>query len=244
MQLFAGKLHLMEKPTMKTTVRLSAILLLVLTSSIAFAQIATKEINPSAFKNLSVGAAFEVELIRGNTPKVVLEVDERYMDQVKVENKGETLSIMHVGRMTNPKKLKAIVTYTQLESLSGSGAVRISAREVINANNLNLSMSGASSLKANIETRDLKIEASGASKFDLQGTSQTANVTLSGASKLDGLSLVVADAKMNVAGASKASIHVTNSLDAVASGASQINYKGNPGITQKVSGASKLSYTG
>jgi hypothetical protein len=65
------------------------------------------------------------------------------------------------------------------------------------------------------------------------------DVELSGASHLNAQSFIVRDADINASGASHAQLGVQKSLQVDASGASKIEYTGNPlNLTKDLSGAS------
>jgi hypothetical protein len=83
---------------------------------------------------------------------------------------------------------------------------------------------------------------SGASDVELDGSASDATIEASGASKARLSDFTVKDAEVKLSGASNASINASGRLDADLSGASQLNYAGNPTMgTIRVSGASKLN---
>jgi Cyanate permease len=85
------------------------------------------------------------------------------------------------------------------------------------------------------------INLTGASRADVHGLTDELRAEINGASKLDADDLWVKNMRINVSGASKAEVNVTDSLWAQANGASKIEYKGNPAVQQSISlGASKI----
>ena len=85
------------------------------------------------------------------------------------------------------------------------------------------------------------INLTGASHADVHGLTDELRAEITGASKLDADDLWVKNMRINVSGASKAEVNVTDSLWAQANGASKIEYKGNPAVQQSISlGASKI----
>lgn len=85
------------------------------------------------------------------------------------------------------------------------------------------------------------INLTGASHADVHGLTDELRAEINGASKLDADDLWVKNMRINVSGASKAEVNVTDSLWAQANGASKIEYKGNPAVQQSISlGASKI----
>ena len=85
------------------------------------------------------------------------------------------------------------------------------------------------------------ITLTGACHADIHGITDELRAEITGASKLDADDLWVKNLHINVSGASKAEVNVTDSLWAQAMGASEIEYQGNPSVQQSMSlGASKI----
>lgn len=85
------------------------------------------------------------------------------------------------------------------------------------------------------------ITLTGASRAEVHGITGELRADISGASKLDAEELWVNNLHINVSGASKAEVNVSDSLWAQAGGASKIEYHGNPAVLQSLStGASKI----
>ena len=103
-------------------------------------------------------------------------------------------------------------------------------------------LSGACDFTGKVKADVLKLNLSGASDAKISGTAGTVVIESSGASDLKGYDLVTDICKVNVSGASDVFITVNTELTASASGASDINYKGNALIKDiKSSGASSVS---
>jgi len=209
------------------------------------AQIATRSERFNNFSGISIGSAFEVVLVQGNNTGIDLEVDERYMDQISVEVNNGTLQVSTKGTIRNPKKMKATITFSTLESMGFSGATKISSEADLNFENLTIEASGATKMNMNLQASSLRLSISGASTLEFAGSTGSLKVDLSGASKMDASELRVQDGSISTSGASKANIWFTGTLDIEASGASKITYKGNPNLGKtRTSGASSLKSIG
>lgn len=114
-------------------------------------------------------------------------------------------------------------------------------------NKLELTLSGASRIDFGaLQGEALSAWVSGASRAEVQGEGsvQTLRVDASGASRFKAASLSAEDARVKASGASRAELGPTRSLDADASGASSIGYRGEPRLAQKTSGASNIHSIG
>jgi len=139
------------------------------------------------------------------------------------------------------KELRIYLTAPKLSGLTASGAVNFVVVDALNAGLLNLIFSGASDFSGKVVCEELKVNLSGASDTKISGTAQKISLDCSGASSFKGLGLIVNQASLVASGASSIKINVKESLTAKASGASNIQHRGNPKIFgQRASGASSI----
>lgn len=139
------------------------------------------------------------------------------------------------------KELRIYLTAPKLSGLTASGAVNFVVVDALNAGLLNLIFSGASDFSGKVICEELKVNLSGASDTKISGTAQKITLDCSGASSFKGLGLIVNQASLVASGASSIKINVKESLSARASGASSIQHRGNPKISnQSASGASSI----
>jgi len=107
--------------------------------------------------------------------------------------------------------------------------------------NFKCEMSGASRLNGDIKAAGSKIVMSGASKIEVEGSGGNIELEASGACKATMEKFTVNDADIELSGASTAKMDVTGKLDIILSGASTLEYSGNPAIGNiDVSGGSRL----
>ena len=74
----------------------------------------------------------------------------------------------------------------------------------------------------------------------LYGLGDELNAEISGASELSAFEYPVRAAQLNVSGASRGKVTVTDQLTAVATGASSLIYRGSPTVSSEVTGASTV----
>jgi hypothetical protein len=202
------------------------------------------------FHGISVGSSFNVYLTQGNEEVVAVSASEiKYRDQIVVEVKN---GILHIGLTKQGwklnlgnKKLKAYISFKNIDRLDISGACNAIVDGSIKANDLKLDLSGASDLKGRVDAKKLNINLSGASDMTLSGVATDLRIDASGASKFKGFDLITDYCNAEASGASDIRITVTKELSVHASGASDIDYKGSGMIRDvKTSGASSVSRAG
>ncbi|MBX7055947.1 MAG: DUF2807 domain-containing protein [Pyrinomonadaceae bacterium] len=184
--------------------------------------VVTEVRNVSGFDGVDVGGIFQVEIVTGKDFKVQVDADENLIGHVVTEVRGGTLYIEVDHKIRSKKGLKVLIEAPAINKVDASGVAAVS-------------LSG-------IKNDALNIHSSGASKVSVTGEAAELNVDISGATKVlaDGLS--VTNAKIEASGASFAAVNVSGELNSDLSGASRVEYRGNPGsIVTKKSGASSVT---
>lgn len=143
------------------------------------------------------------------------------------------------------KKLKVYVSFKTLDRLTATGASDVIVTGTIKANELAISMGGASDFKGKVEANSLDVNLSGASDASIGGKVTVLKVDANGASDFKGYDLQADNCSAEASGASDIKVTVNKELNARASGASGIHYKGDGVIRDlRSSGASNVSKRG
>jgi hypothetical protein len=190
----------------------------------------TEEMDFSGFTAVEVGDAFEVSITQSSSYSVIITADEKIIDKVEVTQAENTLKIgLEPGSYLGNFVRKAEITMPELDSLIISGATSGTAEGFSSSNQFVLGLSGASFLQmTDINVGDIEIDVSGASTLNGRGTGGDLVATISGASNVDLGIFSVNDANVNLSGASRAGINLDGMLDAEVSGASTLEYSGEP----------------
>jgi hypothetical protein len=142
-------------------------------------------------------------------------------------------------------EIEAYVSFKALKKLSASGASDVYVNGVIKSDELKIDLSGASDFKGAVDVNNLLIDQSGSSDSRISGRADRLNIEASGASDMKGYDLEVNYCDANASGASDIQITVNKEMTAKASGASDINYRGQGVIREvKASGSSSVSKRG
>ena len=231
--------------------KISAIVLgLVLCSGISAQQVNDPNAEVREAKNyhgISLSSAFDVYLTQSNDEAVAVSASEtKYRERIKVEVKDGILHIRYEsdGKWnTGNKKLKAYISFKQIDKLTVSGACDVFISGILKADDLTINQSGASDLKGKLDVKKLTVDLSGASDMNVTGLASQLNLETSGASDFKGFDLVTDFCTARASGASDIRITVNKELSAHANGASDVQYKGEGVIRDlKTSGASSVSH--
>jgi hypothetical protein len=204
----------------------------------------TLEQDLADFDRLEISYAFEATITQGDVFSVVIRIDDNLQPYLRVQQQGGTLSIgldSDVILGLRNATLEADITMPNLVSLEASGASQADLVDFIVEGNLVLDASGASKIGGDLQANDVRLTLSGASSASLSGSGGDLTVDASGASTADLRDFEAVDVVVVVSGASSATVLATGTLTADASGASHVTYLGDPTVLDvNTSGASSV----
>ena len=199
-----------------------------------------------SFTAIRISGGIDLYLSQSNEVAVAVSASsETYKEGIKTEIENGTLKIYYKGEKSwkkKDRKLRAYVSFKELKKLDVSGACDIVVTGGLTADELEVDMSGASDFTGMVKVRTLSLNLSGASDVKISGTANNVDIVSSGASDVKGYDLVTDNCDVNVSGASDINITVNTQLNASASGASKVLFKGT-GLIKEISssGASKIA---
>lgn len=202
----------------------------------------------SGFKGVNVSSAIDLYISQGSVEAVAVSAaDTKVRDKIITEVKDGILHIYIENKLFDwnnfrgDRKMKAYVTVKEINRLQASGASDVKVSGTLKTDNLKLFMSGASDFEGAVEAKNIQIEGSGASDIRISGSAEQANIDMSGASDFKGYDFKVEYCKAEISGAGDLQVTCNKELDAQASGASSIKYKGDAVVKRSSSsGASSI----
>jgi hypothetical protein len=198
----------------------------------------------SDFSSVDVSTALKVFYKQASDYKVEVIADGNIIGYIRTEVHGGELRIDVKDKKCINKITRAEIHISapEMKGVKASGASRFETTENINGDKFTLRLSGASQADLSGQFNSVVADLSGASVVNLSGNTNSQFVALSGASKYHAQSLESQTAEVDFSGASKGTISVQKSMKVNLSGASSLNYSGNPSITsQSISGGSSLN---
>ena len=222
------------------------------------------------FTSIRVSNAIELYISQSNKTEVAVSAKtDEYKNRIITEVVGGTLIIRMADNYSRwwkwgneDYRIKAYVSVNELYALTASGATNVKIVNGLSSEKLKINLSGASDLKGDIKAGTLMTELSGASNFkgtvqaeafsvksygacdiEVGGSGDDLIVDVSGASSVKMYDYMVKAASVEASGASSIKLNVSGMLKASATGASSIDYKGNPSQKNlKSAGASSVKH--
>lgn len=235
--------------------KIQVMLMAMLVSTVLFAQKTINDANAeprnlSGFHAIKISNAFTVYISQGNEDAVAISASKaEYRDKIitKVENgvliiRFDDDKNFWKGWNGDKQKLKAYVSIKKIDRLDVSGACDVFFEEGLSAEDLNVRLSGASDLNGKIDAKKLSFDISGASDATISGNAAELSIEASGASDFKGFDMTTNYCTAAASGASSVNITVNKELNAKASGASSVRFKGEGLIRDiKTSGSSNVT---
>ena len=223
---------------------------LLMSASLLFAQKTIYDANAilregKGYTAIEVSDGIDLFISYGDEAIAVSASEDKYRDKIKtvVENGVLKISYDEKGFSWNTKRnLKAYVSFKKLAALSASGGSDIVVEGSIKTDNLDIDISGGCDFKGRVEVNKLTVDQSGGSDVDISGKATKVIINASGGSDFNGYSLVTDFCDAEASGGSDIEITANKEINAKATGASDISYKGSASlIGTKSSGASNVS---
>jgi hypothetical protein len=222
----------------------------------------------SNFTSIRVSNAIELFISQSDKTEVAVSAkSEEYRNRIITEVNGGTLIIRMADNRwwkwgNEDYRIKAYVSVKDLYAITASGATNIKIVNGVSSEKLKINLSGASDLKGDIKAGTLLADLSGASSFkgkiqanalsvagtgacdfEASGSGDDLIVDVSGASSVKMYDYFVKGASVDASGASSVKVNVSDILKPHATGASSVDYKGNPTIKEmQSSGASSVRH--
>lgn len=185
-------------------------------------QIKTEERPIATFANMDASGAFEIEWQKG-PPAVRVTTDENLLRYIENNVSDDTLHLRTREHLWPTHGIKIVISSPTRAGGRIRGAVKLTVKQ----------LSGPV----------FALEAKGASEVSLDGNIDRLLVDMTGASHLAADGLQAKTAEISTTGAGDAEVAVTDTLNAVITGAGKVTYSGNPPtIKKQITGAGSIRH--
>jgi hypothetical protein len=201
----------------------------------------TEQRKVTKFSQIDISGDYQLIIKQDTGTLVNITADDNLMQYIKTDVSGDKLTIKKNKNICSTGKFTVNITMPNLAAIKAAGAIDISSDGKITTKDLSLDLAGANKVTLNLNADNVTTQASGIVNLNFTGQASSHSVALSGSGELNALDFVVAKYRIDANGASHCKINVLNDLSVNTSGASQVEYRGNPkNIDNSKSGASSL----
>jgi citrate lyase gamma subunit len=190
--------------------------------------VVSKERKTDSFTGLKVSSGINVYLKQGNEVSVTVEADENLHEYILTEVRNGVLNVYSEYNIRDAEKKRVYVTMKEIKSIRTTSAGDVIGESPITSDNLELSASSAGDIKLEVKSNDLDVDISSSGDITLRGEADMLRADLSSAGDLNAFELQTREANISVSSAGDADVNVSERINARASSAGDINYKGDP----------------
>ena len=196
-----------------------------------------------SFSSIDVSGAIDVYVKQDSVSSIRIETDENLLEYIEITANENILSIKP-RRHSNPRptgKIKVFVSNPSFKHLEAAGACNIySENKITDAATITIDLSGASDVKMELAAPVVDVDVSGAGSINLKGEARDFKAQGTGATNIYCYELMAENTTIELTGAGSAQVFASVKLDVHVSGAADVKYKGNPTVSQSVSGAGSV----
>jgi len=213
----------------------------------AFAEVQDRHL--SGFHAISASASFDVYITQGSTESVKVEAPSDMINRIITEVNGDVLKIRTKngnfswgGWFNNShKKMVVYVTVKSIHAINISGSSDVFFKEGINADKMELTVSGSGDVIGKLNAKSLETHVSGSGDIKLAGNAETSIIRMNGSGDFSGREFVTAVTMVSISGSGDATVNASQKLDARVSGSGDIRYAGNPKeVSKSTSGSGDI----
>ena len=212
----------------------------------------------SDFDKIVISGKMSLILVNGEQ-NLRIETFENVHEYIEtpVRNGELTIKTRNVNFSKDPK-ITIFVTADLISKISTSGSSDIcfvdyqtnditvktsgssNAHGSLTASSVVLNSSGSSEADLQLDCKSLTNGDSGSSKYKLKGWADNYEISCSGSSNIEAFNLETKRMTVKSSGSAKIDATVLETLNVNISGSGRVRYKGNPQVSQKISGSGKV----
>lgn len=192
------------------------------------------------FHSIDLSGKGQLFVTQGDHKDLEIEGEDNILDIMTTEVKGGVLYIDYEENLGKTKPIKIFCSAEEFKNFSISGAGKIIGESLIEGEELNFDLSGASDITLEVAVKKMRTEISGAGEAEFSGEAEEHIFNASGASELEAMDLKTMRTSIDISGSGSARVHCDEKLKAQISGAGSVRYKGNAEVSQSISGAGSI----
>jgi len=193
---------------------------------------AEKRTLSSGFSAIQVSDGIEVFLTQGGEESVAVSAsDQKYMERFKTEVKDGTLRIYYdsksmVWNSNEKRKLRAYVSFKNIDNLKASSGSDIRAKSVLKLESLKMHFSSGAQFNGEVNITQLDVSENSGAEVNVTGTAENLKTDLNSGAMFKGFDLAVNFCDAKASSGAEVRITVNKELAAKANSGGSIKYKG------------------
>ena len=204
-----------------------------------------EERNLEPFSRVKVSGIFNLNLSQGETEFIRVKGDSKWVEDLKVEQRRDLLSIsLKEGQRSWGKneKIEVFLQLKELKELIFEGAGQIKSSGMLDLEELLIVGKGVGNIVLELEAELLEAELNFVGNMELKGFAREFRLENEGLGNIDASQLISQKVELSSSGIGKIAVHAEEELSLSVSGIGSVSYTGNPQqVTENVSGLGKVN---
>jgi hypothetical protein len=180
------------------------------------------------FTGIRVSSGIDVIIKQGSGETVLVETDENLHEVIETEWRNDMLHVFSEVNIKRAKSKKVFVTIRELNRIKITSAGDVIGEGKFTCKELEIDISSAGDLNLEVDASKIDISLSSSGDAKLTGRTGILVANLSSAGDLNAFGLESAVCRVTASSAGNARVWVTEEIDASASSAGDIYYRGDP----------------
>lgn len=215
------------------------------TTQMGSGKVITETRNVQGFDQVHFDGLGTVIVNQGDHESLEIEAEDNITPQIRTKVENRTLEIdFRTMTLHATKPIIFRLTVKDLKALDFAGSADLQVTN-LNTNQLSLTFNGSGTGKLDgLHADDFKSTINGAGKITASGTTTSEESHITGAGECLAADLPSKNANIDISGAGKATVRVSDNLSVQITGAGSVGYYGNPHVTQNITGPAKVTKLG
>lgn len=193
------------------------------------------------FNKIELYFPAEVIIRQGNTKDIEITAESNIIDLVYSRVSGNTLILDDNGRLRSSHNVKIYVQVPDINAIFVSGSGRVISDNKIFSKNMNLRLSGSGLIDVALDVKnDLVADLSGSGLIFMEGDTYNGIYDVSGSGKIESFGMHADNSDIIIRGSGRCETTALSNLGVTISGSGSVWFRGNPRISQRISGSGKI----
>lgn len=195
----------------------------------------------SGFDEIQFTGIGNLIIEQGDKEALVVEADDNIIGLIETEVRGD---VLHIGfkrgvNIVPTSRIKFHLTVKDLNRIDLSGLGDIDC-DKFETDSLKFNISGSGNIDFEIVAESIETNVSGLGDINLSGKVDSHKIQISGSGKYDAEELESKDCEVELTGLGSATVNVSGDLKIDINGVGNVYYKGDPHVSQHISGLGRI----
>ncbi|MFK8057608.1 MAG: DUF2807 domain-containing protein [Saprospiraceae bacterium] len=184
----------------------------------------TQSLDIAAFDQLAIDGSFNVNITQGDSLSVIATGQANVIDVINTSVAGQQWSLAYTVNNVNSNALLIDIVVPTLSRIESDGSADVTLGAFTDQTSFLIDMDGSGSYTVTAPWTDL----------------ESLNLSIDGSGEIDGFPFNAVDVNVDIDGSGEVDVTASEKLDIRIDGSGSVRYRGNPTITQTISGSGQV----